>query len=197
MKESQVFRPSEKLVVSYATSILLVFAFLMLTFALLALMAHMPPSYLLVFFLANAVWLLPALLVLRPYCRSISYELHGDELVVRRGIITHSVDTVPYAMITNIVVKRGPLDRWLGMGKLHVHTAGFSQQEGAEAKLAGLTEYERVHDAILQAVRGLHGRQMGAVSEEELAARPDAGLVGLLQEILDELRAVRSRLDRS
>ncbi|MGC9359019.1 MAG: PH domain-containing protein [Anaerolineae bacterium] len=197
MKDAQVFRPSEKLVVSMATRILLVFVFFILPFALLALIPDMPPSYLWIFFLANAVWLIPALLVVRPYCQSISYELHDDELVVRRGIITHSVDTVPYAMITNTVVKRGPLDRWLGMGSLHVHTAGYSQQQGAEAKLAGLIEYDQVHEAILRAVHRLHGRRAEVIAEEERAVQPEADSIGLLQEILTELRAVRSRLERS
>ena len=197
MKGAEVFRPSEKLVVSMAASILLVFVFFILPFALLALIPDMPPSYLWIFFLANAVWLVPALLIVPPYCRSISYELHDDELVVRRGIITHSVDTVPYAMITNIVVKRGPLDRWLGMGSLHVHTAGYSQQQGAEAKLAGLAEYDQIHEAILQAVRGLRSRQVELVSAEERAVQPESDAAGLLQEILTELRAVRARLERS
>jgi len=197
MTDAKVFRPSEKLAVSMAVSILLVFVFCILPFALLALIPDMPPSYLWIFFLANAAWLIPALLVVSPYCRSISYELQDDELVVRKGIITHSVDIVPYAMITNIVCKRGPLDRWLGMGSLHVHTAGYSQQQGAEAKLVGLAEYDQVHTSIRQAVRRTQSRQAEAVPEKGAVGEPEADLVRLARDILAELRAVRSRLERS
>ena len=45
-----------------------------------------------------------------PYYRSISYELTEDEVVVRKGIVTKVVKTVPYRTITNTVVARGLFD---------------------------------------------------------------------------------------
>ena len=196
MVEPREFRPSEKLAPKMNLSVLLWFALLVLPWALLALIPDMPPAFLWIYLGANALWLIPTLILVPHYCRSITYEIGAEELVVRRGIITRSEDTVPYSMITNIIVRRGPLDRWLGMGSLHVHTAGYSQQQGAEAKLVGLVEYEAIRDAVLQAARRAHvGTQPLAAKMPAAGAEPNLAEIG--NAILAELRAVRSRLERS
>lgn len=196
MLDRREIRPSEKLAPKMNLAVLLWFAGLGLPWALLALLPDMPPAFIWIYLGVNALWLIPTLLLVPIYCRSISYELGDDELVVRRGIITRSEDTVPYAMITNIITKRGPLDRWLGMGTLHVHTAGFSQQQSAEAKLVGLVEYEAVHDAILRASRRTHAGATASAAKMP-TANAEADLVEIGRQILAELRAVRNRLERS
>ena len=196
MEETRVIQPSEKLAPKMNLAVLLWFAVLVLPWALLALIPDMPPAYIWIFVVVNASWLIPTLVLVPIYCRSISYELGDEELIVRRGIITRSEDTVPYHMITNIVVRRGPLDRWLGMGSLHVHTAGYSQQQGAEAKLVGLVEYDATRDAVLQAARGSRVGTQQPVAEIP-AAGEEANLAEIGSAILAELRTIRSRLERS
>jgi len=191
------FKPSEKLVLKARLSVLFVFVLFILPWALLALIPTMPPAFLWIFLGVQPLWLVPTLWLQRPYCQSIRYQLGDNELNVRRGIITHSEDTVPYAKITNIVIKRGPLDRWLGMGSLHVHTAGFSQQQGAEAKLIGLVEYEAVRDAILHAARRAYAGAPAPAEAKPVTAETEPALVEIAREILAELRAMRSRLERS
>ncbi len=196
VEETRVIQPSEKLAPKMNLSVLLWFTVLVLPWALLALIPDMPPAYIWIFVVVNALWLIPTLVLVPLYCRSISYEFGETELVVRRGIITRSEDTIPYHMITNIVVRRGPLDRWLGMGSLHVHTAGFSQQQGAEAKLVGLVDFEAVRDTILEAARRSHAGTQPLAAEMP-AADAKANLAEIGNAILAELQAVRSRLERS
>ena len=54
----------------------------------------------------NLVWLIPALLLAEPYYETFQYEIQDDEVIVRAGIITHSVKHVPYRTITNLEIRR-------------------------------------------------------------------------------------------
>jgi len=153
----------------------------------------------------NALWMVPLLVWIPLYCDSIKYELGDEEIVVHKGVVTRVTKTIPYRTITNIAVKRGPLDRWLGIGgiALHtglgiggiaLHTAGYSQQGGPEATLVGLEAYDDVHQMIFAALRRYRARADQAVGTEE---RPEGSeSVGvLLEKILGELRALRRTLE--
>jgi len=142
--------------------------------------------------LADLIWLVPALLLARPYYRSISYELAAEEIIVRIGIWTKSVKYVPYRTITNIVARRGLLDRILfDIGQLDVQTAGVSGQAKVEAKLVGLAEYEEVYDAVRSRLQRFRGGLAPTQAEEEPAPMPTDDV---LCEILREVRAIRQRL---
>ena len=75
--------------------------------------------------------------------KALGYEVQDDEVIVRVGIITHSVKHVPYRTVTNITVSRDILDRWFfGLGSLHIQTAGMSGKSGARP-IASLTRRTR------------------------------------------------------
>jgi uncharacterized membrane protein YdbT with pleckstrin-like domain len=130
--------------------------------------------------------------------RSIEYEMGEEELVVRRGIITKSEATVPYRTVTNIDVKRGPLDRMLGISGLHIHTAGYSGQESsAEATLVGLREYEGILTELRAALHRYRARTGVAVGFDEVEEPAGAPTEVVLHEILAELRALRRHVEQS
>lgn len=171
-------------------SILLVFVVFFAPWALLALAPEIAAKFALWYLAANAVWLVPALLWVGPYVRSIEYELGEHELIVRRGIITRSTDMVPYHMITNVALRRGPLARALGLGTLKVHTAGYSQSSASEATLSGVSNYEELREVLTGRVRGAEGAPAvvvaaGTTPEQELLAS-----------LLEELRNLRADLKR-
>ncbi|MFP3896636.1 MAG: PH domain-containing protein [Anaerolineales bacterium] len=195
MENRTVIRPHEKLKAKYRINTLLVFVFFIFPFIFLGLIPELGLWYVVIFTLANALWLIPVLLVFIPvYYRSLEYELLDDEVVVHKGVITKTVDMVPYSMITNISIKRGPLDRWMGIGGLAIHTAGYSQTSAAEASLVGLEEYETIHERIRSAVHEYRtGRTEPAVGGADTLEQVSA--TGLLARILEELRALRESLD--
>ena len=79
-----------------------------------------------------AIYWVIAMLITVPYYRSLRYEIQDDEVIVKVGIITHSVKHVPYRTVTNITVKRDIFDRWFfNLGTLTIQTAGMSGQTGA------------------------------------------------------------------
>ncbi|MHB1318506.1 MAG: PH domain-containing protein, partial [Anaerolineae bacterium] len=104
-----VFRPSPR----YKTHLLIAVALLALIFVFpfvfLALIPELGWLYLLIFVMANALWLVPTLILIPAYCRTIQYEFGDQDLLVRRGLITRSESMVPYRMVTNVEAKRGPI----------------------------------------------------------------------------------------
>lgn len=174
----QVFQPSGKLPHKYILRVLL------------ALAPGLGWVFVIIYLLANALWVIVAVVLIPPYCKTISYHLGEDELVVRRGLVTRAEDTVPYAMITNIGVRRSPLDRLLGLGSLAVHTAGFSGQSSApEAKLVGLEDWGAVQVAILDAARKSRRHE-----EPPVSALGSEDETALLKEMLQEIRGLRADL---
>lgn len=142
----------------------------------------------------DAILCLPALLLVGPYYRSLSYEIQDDEVIVRAGIWTKSVKHVPYRTVTNLTVKRGILDRWLfGLGTLNIQTAGMSGTTGAEESLEGLADVQEVYDIVVRELRRFRGGMTPTAAdvEGESAVLATNGL----NAILVEIRAIRQALE--
>jgi len=152
--------------------------------------------YLALLVLANLAWFVLGVLITNPYARSIEYEFGEKDLLVRRGLLTHSESTVPYRMVTNVEVKRGPIARALGIGTLKVHTAGFSQDSMAEATLSGLTNWEEVRQRLLEEIHaGSSAEQAGPAGAVETPLSGGEN-TELLAGILAEVRAWRAERPR-
>ena len=87
------------------------------------------------------------------YYHSIRYEIRNDEIVVIVGIVTKSVKHVPFRDITNIEVKRDPLERLLGLGSLSIQIAGSGGTSLPEATLMGLEDVETVYQHMADVLR--------------------------------------------
>lgn len=145
---------------------------------------------LLVTAILDLVWWLPAVLLVGPYYRSLSYEIRADEVVVRVGIVTKSVKHVPFRTVTNVTVKRGILDRWLfDLGTLNVQTAGMSGNTGAEESLVGLANFDEVYEMVATELRRFRGGMAPTAAEVEMDS-PEA-----LTALLGEVRAIRQTLE--
>lgn len=143
---------------------------------------------------STLIWLVPALIVVPFYYRSLKYEIHEDEVIVRVGVITQSVKHVPYRTVTNLTVRRGPFDRLLGIGTLNIQTAGMSGQSGAEERLIGLVNYDEVYGKVAGSLRRFRGGMSPTQADvESISANGDAYM---LAAILDEVKAIRETLAR-
>jgi membrane protein YdbS with pleckstrin-like domain len=109
----------------------------------------------------NLVWLLPAVIVIPRYFKSIEFSVKAEtgdtmpEIYSKRGIITITRRHVPFRTITNISSRAGPFDRLFKIGSVHIETAGYSgpNQKGPEEKISGVVFYEEVRDFILKELR--------------------------------------------
>jgi putative membrane protein len=65
-----------------------------------------------------------------------SYELTGDELVIRTGLLSRNVRHIRYARVHNVETIQNPFHRLLRVAEVRVETAGSSEEE---AKLSVLS----------------------------------------------------------
>jgi membrane protein YdbS with pleckstrin-like domain len=80
-----------------------------------------------------------AFLFARASFRRTRYALDFDGLLIVRGVIWQSETRVPRSRVQHTDLNRGPIDRWLGLAELRVHTAGTRL---AAVSLGGLSEDE-------------------------------------------------------
>ncbi|MGD2201666.1 MAG: PH domain-containing protein [Candidatus Bathyarchaeota archaeon] len=150
----------------------------------------------------NAIWVIPALLAIPFYIRSIEYSVKSEtgetmpEIYVKKGIFTITRKHVPFRTITNITSNAGIFDRLFGVGNVSIETAGYSgsSQTGPEEKLEGIVFYEEVRDFILNELRKFRAPY---VSENGLGYSEDKRVPeveGLDDEILVTLREIRNLL---
>lgn len=203
-----ILKPNHKYLSKLYLQLSILFAlWLMASGAFAALMAGEPdvgPSgarqiMFIAFLIGLATWL-PGMALAAPYYRSLSYEIHEDEVIVRAGIITRSIKHVPYRTVTNLTIKRGLFDRYLfNLGTLDIQTAGMSGSTGAEESLAGLTDVEAVYDVVVEELRRFRGA-MGPTATEltgSPVSRPpiSKGTDLTVEAILNELQAIRHAVE--
>ena len=74
----------------------------------------------------NSIWLVPALIAIPLYFRSIEYSVKAEsgetmpEIYSKRGIITITRKHLPFRTITNLSTKAGPFDRIFKIGSVHI-----------------------------------------------------------------------------
>ena len=66
-----------------------------------------------------------------------SWELTGHDLVIHRGVVFKLTRIVPRVRIQHVDISSGPLDRFFGLRRLSIYTAGTRE---ADASIPGLTE---------------------------------------------------------
>ena len=77
--------------------------------------------------------------------RFYGFSIGDDEFKKEYGVIAKRYVAIPYTRIQNINIRRGILDRIMGLSTLKIETAGSSNpQTGSEGRIPGLTH----HDAI-------------------------------------------------
>ncbi len=62
------------------------------------------------------------------------YRLDDDALILQHGVWIRRLSMTPYFRVQNVDVAAGPLERWLGLKRLTIHTASAS----SDASIPGL-----------------------------------------------------------
>lgn len=120
------------------------------------------------------------LLCLYLYVRSMEFIVHGDEIIVKKGLFNKTVKHCPFRTITNISTHVGPLDRIFELGSIHIQNSGSSGSAGKKSEeiLEGLRVYREIREYIITQIRIVGGS--GSSSKETLQ-----------QAILEELSLVK------
>jgi membrane protein YdbS with pleckstrin-like domain len=56
--------------------------------------------------------------------RRVAYQVREHDLSLRRGVIRHVVETIPYSRVQHVNVGRGVIERWFGLATLVISSAG-------------------------------------------------------------------------
>ena len=124
---------------------------------------HWMPTISMWIWVGHLVWLVPTLVGIVVYVRSIEYSVLSEsgeasaEIYVRKGVINITRKHVPFRTITNISSRAGIIDRLFKIGNVEIQTAGFSGglQGGSqpEEKIEGVVFYEEIKHFILRELR--------------------------------------------
>jgi membrane protein YdbS with pleckstrin-like domain len=192
----QKYKPSKqflrKLILAYSLIALVVLMGISIFSGLISLDDRQAALNVFIFLtIPDLIFWIVAMILLRPYYRSLSYEILEDEVIVHVGIFTHSVKHVPYRTVTNLSIKRDIFDRWFyKLGSLNIQTAGMSGQQGAEEQLLGLENVDEVYQLVAKEIR----RFKGAMSPTQTDTELEPNEINI--KILDELVKIRSILEK-
>ena len=145
----------------------------------------------------NLLWAVPAFVLSFPEFKNYRYELLDDEIVVYSGYLVKKIRHVPYRMVTNLELRRGIMDRILGIGTLKIETAGNSDpNQRPGAMLVGLSDVDAVYEEVAACLRNFDQAQQRHPWER---AKGGATLIEgepeVMQEILAELKAIRQKMN--
>lgn len=128
------------------------------------------------------------------WIKNLTYVVYDDRVSIHKGIVTKTVQNIPFRAITDFALVRTLYDRILGIGSIKIQTAGKSVQSASqyEGSLSGLSDYETLHNELRAKIRSLH-----PVAESVTTVEPGKTPGNkLLEEILQELREIRRELGR-
>ncbi|MFW9845147.1 MAG: PH domain-containing protein [Candidatus Thorarchaeota archaeon] len=137
-----------------------------------------------VYWIITPFWLVPALIWVHLYVRSIEYSVAGwqgevmPEIYQKKGIITITKKHVPFKNITHVKNRVGIFDRLYGIGSVKIETAGESGgmpatgvltlilsklfSSSSEENIEGISFHEELKQFILREMRGFGRRPVRA-----------------------------------
>ena len=129
------------------------------------------------------------------WIKNLEYVIWDDRVSINKGILTKTVQNIPFRAMTDFALVRTLYDRILKIGSIKIQTAGKSVQSGGsqyEGVLGGLLDYESLYTELRTKIRSLHPVSDTATTVGTLRPSQDF----LLQEILQELKEVRKNLGK-
>lgn len=126
------------------------------------------------------------------YIANMSAELTTKKLIVRKGILTRTENTVPLDKITDMAMIQGPLMRMFGIHKLTIETAGQSGT-GALISLTGIEEAAEFRAAVMAQKSALAEQSQPVEAKVDVAAQT----LTCLQNIEETLRRIEAKLSQS
>ncbi len=144
------------------------------------------------FWISSIVIIPPLIIILYIYVNSMEFIVHGDEIIVKKGVFNKTIKYCPFRTITNISTTAGPFDRLFGIGCVNIETAGKSATSNSpEEKLEGLPLFHEIRDYILNQLRTYDPSKSRGVTFEAFN-----DLQELKNETLNELKEIKQLLKK-
>ena len=125
------------------------------------------------------------------YFKSLKYTISDDFLRIQSGAIWKKLLTIPFEKIQNVEIHQGPIERSFGLGKVLIHTAGYSGQREAEGIIKGITDFQKQAAVLAEKVK-LRGTHM----VQEKTETAESEFIHILQGIREELIVIKQLLSK-
>ena len=196
----ETIKPDKKLFTKTVWVLLTVSAFILLGVSIVHLIVHIaggdpnaPPIIWLIAAIAVIVMWLIAYPIAKLWIRNLAYVIQEDRITIQKGILTKTQQNIPYRSITDFILQRSLYDRILGIGSVRIQTAGQSQSpSGYEGNMAGLIQYERLHDQLRGKLQLLHPTSESLTTQEPVQKSTEQ----ILEQMLQELKAIRGNTEK-
>jgi hypothetical protein len=128
--------------------------------------------------------------------KNLQYVIYDDRVSIHKGILTKTIQNIPFRAITDFELVRTLYDRILNIGSIKIQTAGKSVQSSSmyEGILGGLSEYESLHTELRNKIKSLHPLGDTPLTTAETTRHSQDFL---LKEILDQLKEINKELKKS
>ena len=149
----------------------------------------------LVLMIGSIGWFLLIIVILIYYkffIDKLSYDIKDSSITIYSGIFTKIEQNKPHSKVTDFVLYRDILDRFLGMGSIKVQTAGASGETGYEGVLSGLVEYEAIHKELRSKLIDSQNMSANSTSDTNNKNNDD-----VLLDILSELKDINKKIDKN
>jgi membrane protein YdbS with pleckstrin-like domain len=123
------------------------------------------------------------------YFKSLKYTISDDFMRIQSGVIWKRLITIPYEKVQNVEVHQGPLERNFALGKVLIHTAGFSGQTTAEGIIKGIINFQHLASVLTERVK----TKIDSVPLKNEKVK-EMDLVHILKSIRDELIEIKKIL---
>lgn len=134
------------------------------------------------------LWFPLGLLATKRYIANMSAELTEKRLIVRKGLLTRTENTVPLDKITDMALIQGPLMRLFGIHKLTVETAGQSGT-GSLINLVGVVDVQAFREKVLL--------QKSLLTERQSTVVDNVDIDQLLLENVQQMNATLLRIEQA
>jgi len=140
-----------------------------------------------------AMWII-SYPILYYWYKNLEYTIFDDRVSIHKGILTKTVQNIPFRAITDFALVRTLYDRMLGIGSIKIQTAGKSAHSPSpyEGSLNGLLDYETLHSELRTIIKSLHPVAEPVTAAEPARAAPNT----ILEEILSELQEINRNLKK-
>ena len=127
--------------------------------------------------------------------QTLRYRFDDDGVHASWGILLRREVSLTYARIQDIHLRRGLIERWLGLGSVQIQTA--SGAGASDLVIEGITEFEAVRDFLYAKMRGASKSSAPASAASATTSLHAEESVALLKEISGDIKAVREGLTRA
>ncbi|MEA1986662.1 MAG: PH domain-containing protein [Candidatus Marinimicrobia bacterium] len=133
------------------------------------------------------MWII-AIPIIKLWTKNLTYFIEDDGVTIFEGVLSKRQKNIPYRAITDFVLHRSLYARFLGIGSIHIQTAGQSiTATGYEGKLSGLANWDNLHQILRNKLSNIQSNSTPTTVDQNTTKSPNDNKLEL---ILDELKSI-------